>query len=478
MAFFKNIFDLPIYKQAVLVFMFALAIVATQLFFLEKETPYADNISYMAVALPLLETGVFEDGNFKHTALKPGPNNEGMFFAPLYPAFLSILMGIDEGFRETARCSIEFYKPVVIEEKCSLNFTLLWVVQSLLAALSCLFIWLTAQALFERAPLSWLTVLLVATLGTHAYFASIVMLEALVLPLFYGCCYYLILSVKNCKWSYGLLTGLFCGALILTKSSFLYLAYFMSAVLICCAIYQVIKHRHTRALRCLVVGLCGIALVVGPWVYRNHIKLDHAAVAFGYGSFTLAQRVAYNDMRMDEWWVSWIYGIPGEGDSIAAKLFTEDKYDRWEWENPDGFYQQGNHVLRPKTLELAGSQEAQLGYLLKNYVLADLPQHILTTFPIVYRGMWVFELWVFIPYIAFMFFCLHCYRSQHYAYFLYALPPWFLLGLHGFVSVNIPRYNIILQACLGMALAWAILTLLQRSSKIYSDSNQKVSDTQ
>lgn len=472
MAFFKKIFALSALKQSVLVFLSALLIIWVQLFFLEKETPYADNISYMAVALPLLETGVFEDGNFKNTVLPPGPNKEGMFFAPLYPAFLSVLMAVNEGFRETARCSVEFFRPHVIEEKCELDFMLLWTVQSLLAALSCLYIWLSAQALFDRPALSWLAVFLVTTLGTHAYFASIVMLEALLLPLFYASCYYLILSIKYSKLSYSLLTGLCCGALILTKSSFLYLAYFMSFILLWRIAYEILKQKQLKGLCCLMVGLCGIALVIGPWMYRNHSILGHAAVTFGYGPFTLAQRVAYNDMTMTEWWVSWVYGIPGEGDTIASKLFPKDTYERWEYDNPDGFYQQGNNVLRAKTLEEAGSHSAHLDYLIKNHIVDNLPKHILTTFPIAFRGMWVFELWVFVPYIAFLLFCFECYKSRHFLYLIYSLPPWFLLGLHSFVSVNIPRYNIILQSCLAMALAWLILRISGHILKRINDTGQ------
>ncbi|MEZ5815200.1 MAG: glycosyltransferase family 39 protein [Alphaproteobacteria bacterium] len=448
--------------QATLVFIAALLVIALQMAFQEKEIPYADNITYMAVALPLYETGIYEDGNFKNTVLPPGPNGEGMFFAPLYPAFLAGVMHFSEGLREAARCSIELVKPPLIEEQCALDFRILWGAQALLGALSALFIWLAALALFNDKRLAWLSAFLVVTLNNFAYYAGVVMAEALIMPLFYMACYGIILCWQKQSRGAALLTGLSFGALILTKPSFAYLAYFLATGFGGLGLYTLVKYKKTRALQCVFLAVAGAVLLTAPWIMRNHLKLDHAAVTFGYGPFTLSQRVAYNDMTMEEWLVSWIYGIPGEGDSIAEKLFRKESYERWSWGDPNGFYRQGNDVLRARTLEEAGGHDAHLSYLLKNYVIADLPKHIATTFPIIFRGMWVFELWVFIPYIAFIVLCLNGLKTRRYDYILYALAPWFMLGLHGFATVNIARYNIIMQGSLGIALAWGIIRLWER----------------
>lgn len=448
--------------QPFLVFLVSFAIITIQLVLIEKETPYADNITYMAVALPLHETGIYEDGNFKGTVLPPGPNGEGMFFAPLYPAFLAGIMSISDGLKEAAQCSIKLVKPPLIKEQCALDFHILWAAQALLGALSALFIWLSAFALFKQNNLAWLATLLVVTLNNFAYYASVVMAEILLMPLFYMACYFLILSWQKQKWHWALLTGITTGALILAKPSFLYVFQFTALLALGLGLYQLFKHKTLRALRLALLTIVGVATITGPWIYRNYTTLGHANISYGYGPFTLSQRVAYNEMTSTEWLVSWIYGIPGEGDSIAEKLFPKETYERWSWGDPKGFYQQGNSVLRAQTLEEAGGHENHLSHILKNYVLADLPWHIATTFPLIYRGMWVFELWVFIPYIAFLVLCWQCLKSRKYDYLLYAMPPWFMLGLHGFATVNIARYNIILQACLGIALAWAILKLWER----------------
>ena len=50
----------------------------------------------------------------------------------------------------------------------------------------------------------------------------------------------------------------------------------------------------------------GFGLVVGPWVLRNWILHDTAAVSGGYAAYILVQRVAYNAMTLQEWLASWI----------------------------------------------------------------------------------------------------------------------------------------------------------------------------
>lgn len=448
--------------QLFLVFILSLTVIALQLSFIEKETPYADNITNLSLALPLYETGVYTDGTFTGTVLPPGPKGEGMFFAPGYAAFLAGIMQLSPGLIEAARCSIEHIKPPIIEEKCALDFTLFWITQAIIGAIGTIFIWLAALALFNQKRLAWLAVILITTAGTFAYYASIVMAEALILPLFFVMTYFLIIHWQKRKWWSAALCGLCFGLLILTKPSYIYLLYFMIVCGIGTALYETFKFKTSAVFKSLLIGLTACALLTAPWINRNHAILGVADITYGYGPFTLSQRVAYNDMSTTEWLAGWVYGIPSIGDEIAEKFLPEDTWKRWSWDDPEGFYTYGNRVLRAQTLEEAGSHEAQLSYLLKNYVLADLPKHIAVTFPLIFRGMWVFELWAFIPYLCFLILCVWCLKQRRYDYLLYAIPGWFMLGLHGFATVNIPRYNVIMQASLGIALAWALLWIWDR----------------
>src|ERR1039457_4295481 len=95
--------------------------------------PVFDSIDYLSVASQLSQTGIFTDGVFKAHAAVTGPHGEGMFFAPLYPVFLSFLMTIDRPFYETAVCIIT--NPSAAAQ-CPLNLAFPVFVQGLLAAFS------------------------------------------------------------------------------------------------------------------------------------------------------------------------------------------------------------------------------------------------------------------------------------------------------------------------------------------------------
>lgn len=443
-------------KQVALVFTLSLITILIQLSMMGMHIPYADNVTYLAVAVPLYETGIFEDGNFKNTVLPPAEGGEGMFFAPLYPAFLSVLLFFSQSFLETARCSVEFIKPVHIEQNCDLDFTVMWFAQSVLGAIAAVFVWLTANALFQNKKISWIAWGLIITLNNFSAYAHIVMLEALIQPLFYALTYFMVMAVKHKDKRYSFIFGVLSGLLILTKSSFMYQTYFLTSLGLVWALFQYRNKLFKKSITLVVLASLGTALVVGPWIYRNYSKIGIPAVTFGYGAFTLVQRVAYNEMSAKEWWIGWFYGIPSKGGAISEILFEREAYERWEFDNPIGFYQVGNRQLSYDTLEAAGGHENHLSYLIKNYVIDDIVWHTIVTLPIVFRGMWVFENWVFIPYLAFLYMCYIGFRRNEYLYIIYALPPWFMLGLHAFASVNVVRYNIILQGSLAVGFAYCI----------------------
>lgn len=454
--------ELSSLHHTALVFIFAVSIITIQLVTMGMHIPYADNVTYMAVALPLYETGIFEDGNFKNTVLAPAKGGEGMFFAPLYPTFLSVLMVFSDSFTETARCVVEHVRPVDIERNCTLNFTIMWAAQTILGGIATVFVWCSAKALFENNTIAWLSVFLILSLANFSAYAHVILLEALIQPLFYALSYFLIMAIKTHKIRYAFLFGVTSGLLILTKSSFIYMTYFLTIIGSVIALIHYRKELLKKSIFMLMVATLSTAVIVGPWVARNYNKIGVPAITFGYGAFTLAQRVAYNDMTAKEWWIGWIYGIPSEGDAISEILFERADFERWEFDNPIGFYQIGNRQLRHETLAAAGSHEAHLGYLVENYVMADLVWHSLVTLPIVFRGMWVFDNWLFFPYLALLYLCFKSLRQRNYLYIFYALPPWFMLGLHGFASVNVTRYNIILQGCLAIALGYCMYQLIKQ----------------
>ena len=192
---------------------------------------------------------------------------------------------------------------------------------------------------------------------------------------------------------------------------------------------------------------------------RNYVEFGSYTLTQGYDSFILVQRLAYNMMSWQEWGVSFVYWLPDFGDSLAKSLFDESLYIKLSWYDPTSYYTVGNSTFREETLLAAGGEEQHFAYLLNHYLFGDLFKHIMVTFPIILRGMWTGK---YIGLFGFLFLVpilIHLWRKGSVLDFLlYMFPVVFILGLNGFVSVNVVRYNEPLIVI--FAVVWAYVLLL------------------
>ena len=118
-----------------------------------------------------------------------------------------------------------------------------------------------------------------------------------------------------------------------------------------------------------------------------------------------------------------------------------------------------------ETLEKAGGYANHLSYLLHEEVFGNITKHTLVTLPLVWRGMFISKYWGLVAIILFIVALVALTRRKQYDFFLYALPIWFMVGLNGFVSVSISRYNLGLIAILSIGAAWCIYTLYETRIK-------------
>ncbi len=223
------------------------------------------------------------------------------------------------------------------------------------------------------------------------------------------------------------------------------------------AAIQFYKARNTRAFSLLLLFSIVCAAVIAPWVIRNGTKIGVWDISYGLAPFTFSQRVAYNDMTWGEWGASFVYGLPSFGDNLAEDIFPEKLYKRFSYDDLDGFYQYGNRTLRPETLKEAGSYEAHFGYLLKHYLFNQPFKHVMVTFSLVWRGMWVGGKACLVVVPALFVFLIIAWRRKRWDFLLYGMAPVFMLGFHGFTSVNVSRYNLILLPVLGIVFAWTVM---------------------
>lgn len=433
-----------------------------------QETPKVangDTYNYLSIAKELYDKGIFTDGGFRNASVVQGPNEEGMFFAPLYPAFITAVMYIDPTFKNTVTCHMSSEQ----RESCPDNFGLLYPIQIGLAILSIFLIWVSGLILTERYSIAWIAMILGALANGYTFYTSVILTESFVFPLFTAACLSSLCAWKYKKGYLWFLTGIFLGLVSLTRPTFTYLFYAYIPVLIVLFICR--KNFSLRKkLVWPFVFIFGFIVTAGPWIIRNGTIMGEYAISKGYAPYVLSQRVAYNDMTWKEWAISFIYGLPDFGDSLSEKFFSRENYERFEYDNKKGFFWIGHTTLKKETLEKAGSRENHLSWLIKHEIIDNLYKHVMVTFSLTWRGMWICKYWglLSIP----LFFCLFIWalRKGWLEFLLFSIPPWFMLGLHAFTSVNVTRYNLILIPALAISVAFILNEAFMVAQKKYFKS--------
>jgi 4-amino-4-deoxy-L-arabinose transferase-like glycosyltransferase len=408
-----------------------------------------DSGAYMPLAKELVDRGVYTDGRYSEHSVAHGPENQGMFFAPLYPALLAGIMALDHDLYERVACHTS--QTHGDYERCGHDFGLLLPVHILLASISVFLIWLTGWVLTGRYRVAWIGLALGCMAQAYAYYTAMIMTENLIFPLFTATTLCAAAAWKKKSARVWLLCGIFLGLSALTRPAFVYILYVGLPALILFTLWN--KNLTPRQkFSWPLLLLAGYALTAGPWILRNGLTMNQYAISKGYDVFILTQRISFNDMNWKEFGVSFIHGLPGFGDSLAEYLFKPEDYERFDYDNPGGFY--GVRIaVRDRTLHEAGSVPNHLSYVIKHEIGGNLFKHVMVTFSMAWRGMWISKAWGLVAIPLFAIACILALRRRWTEFFIFAIPPWFMLGFHAFTSVNVTRYNLILIPCLSLAVA-------------------------
>lgn len=433
----------------------AIAVAAAVIFWqAQKEAPdisAGDSYGYVSAAKELIDTGIFTDGGFKDRAAIKGPEGQGMFFAPLYPALLAAVGSLDPVFYKSMECRLKDG-----HQSCPDNFGALLPIHIALATLSAFLVWLGGWVITGRYSVAWLAMALCLLAEAYAYYTAQIMTENLVFPLYTASCVAAAAAWKKKSARYWLLTGLLLGLSALTRPSFIYLFYAAIPVVALLSLLQKdFSWRQKIAMPLLLIA--GYFLIAGPWMIRNGLSMGEYAISKGYASYILVQRIAYNDMSWKEWGVSFIHSLPDFGDSLAKDLFAPEDYERFSYEDPNGFYMTGFKKLRFETIEKAGGIENHLSWLLKHEVFGNFYKHVMVTLALAWRGMWISKYWGLVTIPMFCGVFVWAMRRRWGEFLVFSLPAWFMLGFHAFTSVNVVRYNLILIPGLSVAAAFLLI---------------------
>ena len=432
-----------------------------------RQLSYSDQSFYVTIAWDILNHRVYSDGIFDGVDSARAVPPPGMFVAPVYPLLVALVMRYDKSLAENAGCLVFGLGAVAGTSDCpAYRGWLLPLHMGFLAGATAL-LFASARRLVGSGAVAVLAALfMVVSLWTYLRFLSLAMTESLALLLFAGAMHGLIRlsdggSQRGAAW-----TGLALGLLALTRPSHALLLPLAVAWLTMLALRETDHSARPRRWAQLAILTGAMLVPVLPWVARNAMVLDRPGITAGYGPAVLAERLAYNDMRWDEWAKSFVFWLPDAGDDWARRLFGAAAVDRLDWDLPGSFYLTGQD-RRQLALAAPGGADAALGGLLRDQVFANPVKHAAVTLALAWRGLWIGRGWMLVVLILAPFGWMALRRSGRLRpVLLYMLPAWIMLFLHAGASVNQERYNLALTFGFSLLSALGLLTLLARHGRM------------
>jgi hypothetical protein len=435
--------------------LLACIIVTFAIFYLKNDPrlPYADEFAYLGYGYGLSEYDVF--GKVVQPDAKP---ENDMFFPPVYPYFLSILMDLDQTFLETVKCALGNREAAATGAQkavgCEAEYGIALPVQVFMASLTLFFVWLGSLRLSSSVKISTFAVVL-ALLSKQTYgYADHFLTEALTLPFAAALGWSLVAAWQDKTVRSAIICG-FCWALIvLTRAGWEYTGLVIVPVFVWLALLT-FRDKALAAFSPLVVMLVAFGVTLSPWLVRNYVVFNQAQLTGGYGNMALLHRLPYNRMTADEYRAAFIYWLPDFGDGLAAKLFPKEHYERLDFGSKNGFYQAVRSEVTREIDEKRGQLDRNT-YVMKHEVIGNLGTHVSVTMAMVWRGMWVGKYWGLVAWILCIPLFIYALFKRWGALIVLALPPVFMMGLSAFVSVSIPRYNLTLIPVLAFGSSYVL----------------------
>jgi len=279
-----------------------------------------------------------------------------------------------------------------------------------------------------------------------------------------------------------LAAGILLGFLTLTKALFLYIAVGIAMGLL---IYFFLA-RAMRSSRlqpaCLAFFMLGFVCTAGPWVLRNKVNFDSAAIS-SRGGMVLYYRALKNQMDPYEILAAFYLWGPGVYTRIVKNTFLdigEREYEEGGRAVRLNRLSTSSFALRDRQAEAAGKPECAITlyrraradrvrmavrfreeghpYPLQaadNFLkiqsvrmIAGQPiRHVLMTVPFAWRGIWcfygggVFTLLNALSYAAFVALCCYGVVKKNRELMLFCLLPMLMLFLYAFLTHNQTRFS-------------------------------------
>ena len=423
-----------------------------------------DQSFYLTIAYDVVHHGVFSNGMFDKVDSTREVPPPGRFFGPVYPVLVVAAMKINPRFARAVACSVEANHKAREGSQCEVYARPMHIIHALLLSVGVLAIAFTATLIFCGTTTFWLAgALATLALLADADLFSFVMTESVTFSLFSLATLSLIASLKAPRfWKVLMVGGLF-GLLTLTRASHLILALVVPFLL--ALYYRWADARWGRIAHLLVAFAMGWMVVVSPWLARNAVSVGHWGLTEEYGSVTLIERFAYNDMSAREFLLAFPYCLPEVGPPLINLTFGPAAMARFVYHTPESFFHAGR-FRRDKLVEAYGRLDPLIGGIAREEMSRNWWRHLAISIPLAWCGMWVGG-WLgllLVPFFAAA--CLAARPRSRALFLIYAAPAVVMLGLHAALANQYTRYNLILIGPFAIGAAWLIGRMISRISGV------------
>ena len=300
-----------------------------------------DQAFYLTIAYDLVHHGVFSNGVFddvNSTAAVPPP---GRFFGPVYPWLAVAAMKIDPRFARAVDCVVEATHKARDGAECEVYARPMHLFHAALLALGMIAIALAAELIFASAMVFWLAgILATVALLPDADLFAFVMTESVTFALYSVAALALVLALQAPRVSRNALTGCLFGLLCLTRPSFLVLAPVVAGLIAVNDRWLARSGWRSAAKHVLAFAVAWL-LVVGPWLVRNAVSVGKWGLTEEYGSVTLIERFAFNNMSTREFVLAFPYCLPEIGEPVIDWAFGPEAMERFVYYSPKSFFHVG-----------------------------------------------------------------------------------------------------------------------------------------
>src|SRR3954470_7909321 len=386
-----------------------------------------DQSFYLTIAYDIVHHGVFSNGIFDKIDSTRETPPSGRFFGPVYPAVVVAAMKIDPRFARAVDCSVEANHNARDGRQCEVYALPMHLIHAALLTAGVLAVALAATMIFEGPIIFWLAgALATAALVADADLFSFIMTESLTFALYSLAALAMVRALQTPRFWKVLVVWCLFGLLALTRPSYIVLA---GVVPVLFAAYCRWGHKWAwrQIGRQSAAFAIGWMVVVSPWLVRNALSTGHWGLTEEYGSATLIERFAYNDMTAREFLLAFPYCLPEIGPPLVERAFWPGAMDRFVYYTPHSFFHAGRNN-RDTLVAAHGRLDPLIGGIAREEMRQNWWRHLSVSVPLAWCGMWVGG-WLglaLVPFFAAA--CIASVRQSRWLFLSYAAPAVAMLG--------------------------------------------------